>query len=59
MFFFYRDDIFYSSSQIMNGLYVLEMNNEVLNINNKRLKSSRESETHMVPPFRSYKRDMH
>jgi GAG-pre-integrase domain len=44
-FSFYRDDIFYSSSQVMNDLYVLEMNNQVLNINNKRLKSSHESET--------------
>jgi hypothetical protein len=44
-FSFYRDDIFYGSSQVMNDLYVLEMDNQVLNINNKRLKSSRESET--------------
>jgi GAG-pre-integrase domain len=29
----------------VNGLYVLEIDNQVLNINNKRLKSSRESET--------------
>jgi GAG-pre-integrase domain len=29
----------------VNNLYVLEMDNQVLNINNKRLKSSRESET--------------
>jgi Integrase core domain/GAG-pre-integrase domain len=29
----------------VNDLYVLEMDNQVLNINNKRLKSSRESET--------------
>jgi GAG-pre-integrase domain/Integrase core domain len=44
-FSFYRDDIFYGSSQVVNGLYVLEMDNQVLNINNKRLKSSCESET--------------
>jgi GAG-pre-integrase domain/Integrase core domain len=44
-FSFYRDGIFYGSSQVMNGLYVLKMNNQVLNINNKRLKSSHESET--------------
>jgi GAG-pre-integrase domain/gag-polypeptide of LTR copia-type/Zinc knuckle len=44
-FSFYRDGIFYDSSQVVNDLYVLEMNNQVLNINNKRLKSSRESET--------------
>jgi hypothetical protein len=44
-FSFYRDDIFYGSSQVMNDLYVLKMDNQVLNINNKRLKSSRESET--------------
>jgi GAG-pre-integrase domain len=44
-FSFYRDGIFYGSSHIVNGLYVLEMDNQVLNINNKRLKSSRESET--------------
>jgi GAG-pre-integrase domain/Integrase core domain len=44
-FSFYRDGIFYGSSQVVNDLYVLEMDNQVLNINNKRLKSSRESET--------------
>jgi hypothetical protein len=44
-FSFYRDGIFYSSAQVVNDLYVLEMNNQVLNINNKRLKSSHESET--------------
>jgi hypothetical protein len=43
--FFYRDDIFYSSFQIVNDLYVLEMNNQVLNMNNKRLKSFCERET--------------
>jgi GAG-pre-integrase domain len=43
-FSFYRDGIFYGSSQVVNGLYVLEMDNQVLNINNMRLKSSRESE---------------
>jgi GAG-pre-integrase domain/Integrase core domain len=42
---FYRYGIFYGSSQVVNGIYVLEMDNQVLNINNKRLKSSRESET--------------
>jgi hypothetical protein len=45
IFSFYRDDIFYGSSQVVNDLYILEMDNQVLNINNKRLKSSRESET--------------
>jgi GAG-pre-integrase domain len=44
-FFFYRDDIFYGISQVVNGLYVLKMDNQVFNINNKRLKSSCESET--------------
>jgi GAG-pre-integrase domain len=44
-FSFYRDDIFYGSSQVVNDLCVLEIDNQVLNINNKRLKSSRESET--------------
>jgi hypothetical protein len=44
-FSFYRDDIFYGSSQVVNDLYVLEMDNQVLNINNKRLKSSCESGT--------------
>jgi hypothetical protein len=43
-FCFYRD-IFYGNSQIMNDLYVLEIENQILNINNKRLKSSHESET--------------
>jgi hypothetical protein len=44
-FSFYRDGIFYDSSQVVNSLYVLEMDNQALNINNKRLKYSRESET--------------
>jgi hypothetical protein len=44
-FFFYKDDIFYDSSQVVNDLYILEMNNQVLNINNKILKYSRESES--------------
>jgi hypothetical protein len=44
-FSFYRDGIFYGSSQVVNDLYVLEMDNQILNINNKRLKSSRENET--------------
>jgi hypothetical protein len=44
-FFFFRDGIFYGSFQIVNDLYVLEMDNQVLNINNKRIKSSYESET--------------
>jgi Zinc knuckle len=42
---FYRDGLFYGHSQIMNGIYVLEMGNQVLNINNKRIKSSNEGET--------------
>jgi hypothetical protein len=33
-FSFYRDGIFYGSSQVVNGLYILEMDNQVLNINN-------------------------
>jgi GAG-pre-integrase domain len=37
--------IFYDNSKVVNGLYVLEMKNQVLNINNKILKSSYESET--------------
>jgi hypothetical protein len=44
-FSFYRDGIFYGSSQVVNDLYILEMDNQVFNINNKRFKSSRESET--------------
>jgi hypothetical protein len=44
-FSFYRDCIFYDNSHIVNDLYVLEIENYVLNINNKRLKSSHESET--------------
>jgi hypothetical protein len=26
-YFFYRDGIFYGSSQVVNGLYILEMDN--------------------------------
>jgi hypothetical protein len=44
-FSFYRDDIFYGNSQVVNDLYVLKIKNQVLNINNKRFKSSHESET--------------
>jgi GAG-pre-integrase domain/Integrase core domain len=44
-FYFYRDGIFYGSSQVVSSLYILEMDNQVLNINKKRFKSSRESET--------------
>jgi transposase InsO family protein len=42
---FYRDGLFYDHSQVVNGIYVLEMDNQVLNINNKRIKSSNEGET--------------
>jgi GAG-pre-integrase domain len=44
-FSFYRNDIFYGSSQVVNDLYVLKIDNQILNINNKRLKSYRENET--------------
>jgi hypothetical protein len=44
-FSFYRDSFFYGNSQVVNDLYVLEIENQVLNINNKRLKSSHDSET--------------
>jgi hypothetical protein len=42
---FSKDGIFYDSFQVMNDLYVLEMNNQIININNKMIKSSRENET--------------
>jgi GAG-pre-integrase domain len=42
---FYRDGLFYGHSQVVNGIYVLEMDNQVLNINNKIIKFSNEGET--------------
>jgi transposase InsO family protein len=42
---FYRNGLFYGSSSVRNGLYLLEMDKQVLNINNKRLKAQHESET--------------
>jgi hypothetical protein len=44
-FSFYKDGIFYGSFQVVNDLYILEMDNQVLNINNKIFQSSHESET--------------
>jgi len=42
----YKDELYYGSSCMMNGLYVMEMEKPVFNIN-KRLKTSHESTTYM------------
>ena len=44
---FNRDGLYYGCSYIRNGLYLLEMDKQVLNINNKRLKTCHENETLM------------
>ena len=43
----YKIETYYGSSCMMNGLYMLEMNKPVFNINNKQLKTSHESTTYM------------
>jgi hypothetical protein len=43
----YKDNIFYGSSLIKNCLYLLDLENYMYNINNKRLKTSHESMNHM------------
>jgi hypothetical protein len=43
----YRDNIFYETSLIKNGIYLLDLEKPVYNINNKRLKTSHENMTHM------------
>jgi hypothetical protein len=43
----YKDNIFYVSPLIKNGLYLLDLENPMYNINNKRLKTSHESMNHM------------
>jgi hypothetical protein len=43
----YRDGIFYGSSLVKNGLYLLDMEKPVYNINNKRLNISHKSMTQM------------
>jgi hypothetical protein len=39
----YKNETYYGSSYLLNGLYMLEMENPVFNINNKRLKTFHES----------------
>src|SRR5208282_1416979 len=41
----YRDGMFYGSSILRNGLYLLDLEKPMYNINNKRLKFSHESMT--------------
>ena len=43
----YKDELYYGSSYMINGLYMLELNKLVLNINNRRLNTSHESTTYM------------
>ncbi|KAL4272700.1 hypothetical protein GQ457_13G015990 [Hibiscus cannabinus] len=44
---FYYDNIFYGSAQLINGLYILNQENMIFNINTKRLKTNDSNQTYL------------
>ena len=44
---FYLDNIFYGSAQLVNGLYILNLENVIYNINTKRSKTNDSNQTYL------------
>ncbi|KAL4282170.1 hypothetical protein GQ457_03G015050 [Hibiscus cannabinus] len=44
---FFYDNLFYGSAQLINGLYILNQENMIFNINNKRLKTNDSNQTYL------------
>ncbi|KAK8680799.1 hypothetical protein V6N13_109737 [Hibiscus sabdariffa] len=44
---FYLNNLFYGSAQLINGLYILNQENEIFNINTKRTKTNDSNQTYL------------
>ncbi|KAK8597134.1 hypothetical protein V6N12_065610 [Hibiscus sabdariffa] len=44
---FYLNNLFYGSAQLINGLYILNQENEIFNINTKRIKTNDSNQTYL------------
>ncbi|KAK8560022.1 hypothetical protein V6N12_012829 [Hibiscus sabdariffa] len=57
---FYLNNLFYGSAQLINGLYILNQENEIYNINTKRAKTNDSNQTYLLAlSFGPYKQETH